>query len=63
MEMLMYVYSSRPDLKKAYPEAMNGDLRTLLKWAADWGITIDSYKSLLEPFADWYRAKFREVAR
>jgi glycosyltransferase involved in cell wall biosynthesis len=53
--VLVDVYSSRPDLRLAYPEAGNGVLDDLVSWAAEFGVTTDSAKPILQPYASWYR--------
>src|SRR6185312_10802128 len=53
---LMQVYNVRSDLQGAFPEAANmGNIKNLLTWAGQWGITSDSASSTLSPYAATYK--------
>jgi hypothetical protein len=53
--VLLDIYNRRPDLQTAYPQVdYDCDLAGLIDWAARWGITIDSAKPILTPYAQWY---------
>jgi len=38
LEILSYVYNSRPDLQNAYPNAANGNYSELIEWAKIYGV-------------------------
>jgi hypothetical protein len=54
MSTLLEVYSSRPDLKEAFPEVAQGNYQRLVNWAAKSGITNDSANQRLRPHSAWY---------
>jgi SAM-dependent methyltransferase len=65
LNMLLNVYSQRPDLQEAYPEASGGHYDRLFRWAA--GVVRkqfndSSYAQLLEHEA-WYCAQVRFVPK
>ena len=57
MQLLLEVYSSRDDLKAAYPEAAGGNYTRLLEWACKWGTSRDPSHYVLARFTDWYRKR------
>ena len=54
LAVLLDIYSRRPDLQRAYPEARRGDYRRLVDWAAVAGLSHDGVRSPLLPYASWY---------
>jgi len=62
MQLLICIYLSRPDLRKAFPEAARRDFKRLVEWAVTSGITIDSSRPLLEPFANSFRSIIQRMA-
>jgi SAM-dependent methyltransferase len=50
IEILVHIYSRRPDLQEAYPEASHGDLRRLIQWALIHSISISPKETLFELF-------------
>jgi GT2 family glycosyltransferase len=56
---LQTLYTSRPDLKKAFPEAEKGDLSKLMAWAADTRPGTDSAAPLLLKHRNYFVAKSR----
>src|SRR6478736_6717296 len=54
--VVMNVYDSRADLQGAFPEAANmGNIKNLLTWAGQFGITTDGSSATLAPYAATYR--------
>jgi hypothetical protein len=55
--VLLKAYCSRSDLQQAMPAAFSYPMfQSLINWAAQWGITTDPAKPILQPYAAWYRA-------
>ena len=56
LQVLLDLYSSRPDLQESYPEVANDELQLLINWAASAasGALEDSARPRLEPYAAWY---------
>lgn len=56
LQILLDLYSSRPDLQEAYPEVSDNELQPLINWAASAasGALEDSGRSTLQPYAAWY---------
>jgi hypothetical protein len=54
---LLNVYCSRNDLVNAFPTALGSQTysQKLIEWAAQYGVTIDSAKTTLQPYATWYQ--------
>ncbi len=56
VSLLMSVYRSRSDIRRAFPEVLDGDYSNLLVWAkhvsSDKGE--DSHSRLLQPYSAWY---------
>jgi predicted O-methyltransferase YrrM len=56
LQVLLDLYSLRPDLQEAYPEVSDEELRPLINWAANAsrGVLQDSHREVLQPHASWY---------
>ena len=56
LAQLLTLYSSRPDLKDAYPEVRVGDYQGLINWAAavSAGLIEDSGTPILRAYTDWF---------
>ncbi|MGI8960409.1 MAG: O-methyltransferase [Bryobacteraceae bacterium] len=56
LQVLLNLYSSRPDLQESYPEVVNDELQLLINWAASAaaGALEDSARPMLQPHAAWY---------
>jgi predicted O-methyltransferase YrrM len=56
LQVLLDLYSSRPDLQEAYPEVSDKELQPLINWAANAsrGVLQDSHREILQPYAGWY---------
>jgi hypothetical protein len=52
LKVLLEILRDRDDLMRAYPEAAEGNLRGLLRWATTWGITTDGARALPQPYAE-----------
>lgn len=48
--VLLDIYSQRPDLQKAFPETLDGNIGKLIEWASSAGVTIDSAKEYILPY-------------
>lgn len=56
LSLILYLYGTRPDLQKAYPEVRDGDYHRLFQWA--YYVTTkrtDRYE-LLSRYESWYRS-------
>jgi hypothetical protein len=54
--VLLRVYSLRLDLQQAMRAAFSYPMfQSLINWAAQYGVTIDSAKTTLQPYATWYQ--------
>jgi len=56
LQVLLDLYSSRPDLQEAYPEVSDNELQPLINWAANaaTGVLQDLHRNILQPYAGWY---------
>ncbi len=56
LQVLLDLYSSRPDLQDAYPEVSDDELQPLINWAANAsrGVLQDLHRDILQPHAAWY---------
>jgi predicted O-methyltransferase YrrM len=56
LQVLLDLYSWRPDLQDAYPEVTDDELQALINWAANaaTGVLQDLHRNILQPHADWY---------
>jgi predicted O-methyltransferase YrrM len=56
LQVLLNLYSSRPDLQDAYPEVSDEELQPLINWAANAsrGVLQDLHRDILQPYAGWY---------
>ncbi len=56
VQVLLNLYSSRPDLQEAYPEVSDNELQPLINWAANAarGVLQDLHRNVLQPYAAWY---------
>src|SRR5262245_36844454 len=56
LQVLLDLYTMRPDLQEAFLEVSSGTHTRLINWAAlvSSGQMEDSSKSLLMPYAEWY---------
>jgi len=56
LQVLLDLYSSRPDLQEAYPEVSDNELQSLINWAAtaSTGVLQDLHREILQPYAAWY---------
>jgi predicted O-methyltransferase YrrM len=56
LQVLLDLYTARPDLQESYPEAANDELQALVNWAASaaTGALEDSSRPVLRPHAAWY---------
>lgn len=52
--VLLELYYLRPDLQKAYPEAIKGEYQRLIDWAATSGVTLGSSMHFLRPYCSFY---------
>jgi GT2 family glycosyltransferase len=57
LAILLELYHERRDLPEAYPEAAEGKHQRLTDWAATSGVTLDSARDLLRPYANYYLDK------
>jgi SAM-dependent methyltransferase len=48
--VLLDIYRKRRDLRKTFPEVLDGNIGRLIEWASSAGMTIDSAKELLLPY-------------
>jgi hypothetical protein len=54
--VLLWVYNLRHDLQQVMPAAFSYPMfQSLINWAAQYGVTIDSAKTTLQPYATWYQ--------
>lgn len=53
--VLLNLYISREDLKRAFPETVEGDMDRLIHWVTQYGLSIDSSKETLIPFEHRYK--------
>jgi GT2 family glycosyltransferase len=56
LSVLLDIYHLRPDLRRACPEARNGDYQRLIDWAAISGVTVDTARAPLRPYGSYYAA-------
>jgi predicted O-methyltransferase YrrM len=56
LQVLLNLYSSRPDLQEAYPEVSDRELQALINWAANAskGVLQDLHRNILQPYESWY---------
>ena len=55
LSALLHLYTTRPDLQRAYPEVRNGDYRHLLEWADNIIRNHLEKHASLSRFTTWYR--------
>lgn len=54
------LYNARTDLQRAFPEFSKGNITGLLQWAVTHGVTIDSCRNDLIPYADYYKRLLKD---
>jgi hypothetical protein len=54
LSLILYVYTERPDLQKAFPEVRNGNYMHLFDWAKQVLRDHDDAYEILHPFERWY---------
>ena len=57
LAVLLLLYNERADLQNAFPEVKNSQYSRLIEWAGKYGTTVDSHKSILSPYKDWFVAQ------
>jgi len=64
LKYLLKIYNSRPDLMKTFPEAAEGNLKTILNWAAvveDHLIGSSEEKEIILHNREWYKNNLEKI--
>jgi ubiquinone/menaquinone biosynthesis C-methylase UbiE len=58
LTVLLTIFNQRKDLQDAFPEVSSGNLSNILKWAIEYGTSIDNAKDDLLPFLEEYKREY-----